>query len=288
LLKSLQKDDYPILFEGLHSCANLNHPSLKGRRKIVRTHNIEHEYYTSLAEVESNPLKMLYFKREAKKLARYEDIIQFADALAAISNKDKQCLSQRYPGLPIETVSAFHPFENVEILPGSGKYALYHGSLEVGENNKAALFLIKEVFCGLGIPLKIAGNNPSRTLLYAADGQRNVEIITDVTTEKIYKLVREAHVNVLPTFQATGIKLKLLAALFSGRHCLVNTPMVDQTGLEPLCHLADSPAEMKTQLQALFREDFGAELIGQRKELLENGMFSNAHNIEKLVALIFG
>jgi hypothetical protein len=64
--------------------------------------------------------------------------------------------------------------------------------------------------------------------------------------------------------------------------------MVDQTGLEPLCHLADSPAEMKTQLQALFREDFGAELIGQRKELLENGMFSNAHNIEKLVALIFG
>jgi len=287
LLRALQQDDYPILYEGLHSCASLSHPLLEGRTKIVRTHNIEHEYYTSLGDVESNPLKKLYFRREAAKLARYEGIFRHATALAAISNKDKQCLSRRYPGLKVEKISAFHPFHCVGILPGSGKYALYHGRLEVGENNKAAVFLIKEVFKGLSIPLVIAGNNPSRELISAAAGHSNVEIITDVTTEKIYKLVREAHVNVLPTFQATGIKLKLLAALFSGRHCLVNRPMVDQTGLEALCSVADSPAEMKAELHRLFLEDFGAAHIEKRKSVLEQGMFSNAHNISNLSALIF-
>lgn len=288
LLDALLGDNYPILFEGLHSCSSLDHPALSGRRMVVRTHNIEHEYYTSLGDVENNPLKRMYFRREAKKLSRYERIFCHASALAAISNKDNHCLSRRYPGVKVETVSAFHPFDKVEIMPGCGEYALYHGSLEVGENNKAAIYLIKAVFKDLDIPLKIAGNNPSRELLSAAAGHENIEIITNVTTEMIYKLVREAHVNVLPTFQATGIKLKLLAALFSGRHCLVNNPMVEKTGLEVLCHLADNSADMQHQLRKLFQEDFGNELIEKRKEILEHGMFSNISNIEKLSALMFG
>ena len=42
LLNNLQKDQAPILFEGLHCTYYLAHPSLQNRVKIVRTHNIEH------------------------------------------------------------------------------------------------------------------------------------------------------------------------------------------------------------------------------------------------------
>ncbi len=54
-----------------------------------------------------------------------------------------------------------------------------------------------------------------------------------------------AQINVLPTFQATGIKLKLLMALYTGRHCIVNQPMVDNTGLEELCSIQNTAEEMK-------------------------------------------
>src|ERR1035437_7431390 len=40
LLGMLLKDDYPILFEGLHSCYYLSHPSLKNRLRVYRESNI--------------------------------------------------------------------------------------------------------------------------------------------------------------------------------------------------------------------------------------------------------
>ncbi|NBR32127.1 MAG: DUF1176 domain-containing protein, partial [Sphingomonadaceae bacterium] len=45
-----------------------------------------------------------------------------------------------------------------------GRFVLYHGNLGVGENNKAALFLVHEVFPMLSVPCVIAGNHPSRQL----------------------------------------------------------------------------------------------------------------------------
>ncbi len=287
LLKALQNDDYPILFEGIHSCAGLAEESLKGRHKIVRTHNIEHEYYSNLGRVENNPLKKLYFYREATKLERFEEVFRHSSGLAAISLKDSSYLAKKFPDLKVETVSAFHPFNKVDILPGDGNYALYHGSLEVGENNKAAIFLIKEVFSKLEIPFIIAGNNPSKELISLAAQFPDVTLNTNVSTDQIYEMVREAQVNILPTFQATGIKLKLLAALFTGRHCLVNTPMIEKTGLESLCQVCDSPEEMRNKMIALFTSSFTTEEIASRKALLESGFFSNVYNIEKLVGMIF-
>ena len=59
LLKTLCRDDFPILFEGLHSCYYLSHPSLKNRIKIYRESNIEHHYYFHLSKVEKNFFKKI-------------------------------------------------------------------------------------------------------------------------------------------------------------------------------------------------------------------------------------
>ena len=88
------------------------------------------------------------------------------------------------------------------------------------------------------MPLIIAGNKPSQELKEAVSDYPNIEIRTNLNTQEIHQLIKDAQVNVLPTFQATGIKLKLLAALYMGRHCLVNSFMVENTGLEPLCRVA--------------------------------------------------
>ena len=87
LVNNLRKDNYPILMEGLHTSALLDVRSLKGRKKIVRTHNIEHEYYQNLAKVETDIFKKYYFYNESVKLKRYEKVLQKADLILAISKK---------------------------------------------------------------------------------------------------------------------------------------------------------------------------------------------------------
>jgi len=285
LLNRLAADDAPILFEGLHTSLYLPNLKLKHKRKIVRTHNIEHEYYKGLAIAENDPLKAIYFHNESRKLKRFEKNLSYADALAVISRNDARHFSKIHDN--VEVISAFHPSEKVDVKEGLGQYALYHGSLDVSENNQAALFLVNEVFDNLDYKLLIAGNKPGKELKAAIRNQKNVELRTNLKENDFEKLIAEAQVNVLPTFQATGIKLKLLLALHKGRHLLVNPPMVEQTGLDELCHVVQSPEEFKNSIQDLMQKQINTNEIAQRNTMLLQNGFSNAYNAENLAKLIF-
>ncbi len=283
LVKNLLQDDAPILFEGLHCCFHLNDERLKSRKKIVRMHNIEHNYYASLALVEKSFFRKKYFEQEAKKLEKFEAVLKHADAIAAISPADTKYLAGKYKN--VTNIMAFHPHDKAEIKDGKSDFALYHGSLGVGENNKAALYLANEVFNNIETRLIIAGNGASSELKAAVADKKNIELKENISVSAIYELIQTAQVNVLPTFQATGIKLKLLSALYSGRHCLVNTPMVEQTGLELLCHIADSPDEMKKRVTELMTAPFTLEDKRKRVLILEE-KFSNEVNARKLLKLL--
>jgi hypothetical protein len=285
LLSLLLKDDYPILFEGLHTTFFLSDKRIRDRRKIVRMHNIEHDYYNNLAHVEKDLFKRYYFLNEAGKLAKYEKILEYAEGIAAISKNDTTYLASKFKN--VQTVSAFHANETITSKPGKGKFALYHGSLEIGENNEAALYLVKNIFNDSKFPFIIAGNKPSKELKAAVAGKRNIELKTGITSEDIYELISEAHINILPTFQATGIKLKLLAALFRGRHCLVNTPMIQNTGLESLCICKDGAEDIKNEVARLFETDFNPDEIQKREEILLRNGFSNEHNAQTLINMLF-
>lgn len=285
LLERLLQDDHPILFEGLHTCFHLADERLMNRFKVVRTHNIEHHYYANLAKVERSVPRKFYFLNEVEKLKRFERTLCNAQAVAAISRPDVNYLSGRYPN--VHHISAFHPNGKVEVRSGRGNYCLYHGSLDVAENDRAAMYLIDQVFAHIDVPLVVAGNRPSKELRSAVEASPNVRLATDLNTEQIHDLIREAQINVLPTFQATGIKLKLLAALYMGRHCVVNGPMVENTGLEVLCRVEDTEKRMQRVIEELFETAFDASRIAQREEVL-NARFCNRVNGEHLKRLIFG
>jgi len=61
LISRLLKDNYPILVEGLHCSKLLKHAELKNRKKYIRMHNIESDYYKLLAKNENNLLKKIFF-----------------------------------------------------------------------------------------------------------------------------------------------------------------------------------------------------------------------------------
>ena len=284
LIKNLLSDEHPILFEGLHSTHYLSDERLKKRKKIVRTHNIEHEYYKNLAKAESNIFKRYYFYNESSKLEIYESILSNADVIATISPNDTQYFKSKYGNA--HYIPAFHSFTKVNSRIGKGAYAFYHGNLAIGENDMAALYLVQEVFKNSPVTLLIAGSKPGVNLRDAVQRKNNITLLSDLNTKQINDLVLDAHINVLPTFQPTGIKLKLLSALFSGRFALVNTPMVQNTGLEQLCTVADTPEAMREALSAMIKQEFTQIDISLREEILMEN-FNNKANALKLKNLIF-
>ena len=87
------------------------------------------------------------------------------------------------------------------------------------------------------------------------------------------------------TQQPTGLKLKLLHSLFSGRFCLVNSNMVAGSGLEPVCHIADSPNEFLDKISELRTKPFTDYDI-DRRNMLINNRYSNYMNRNRLMKIV--
>ena len=100
-------------------------------------------------------------------------------------------------------------------------------------------------------------------------------------------LVADAHIQVLPSFNATGIKIKLLNALYNGRHCLVNKAAVEGTGLEALCHIVNKASEMQQLIKGLFTKPFTEEDLEKRKGVLY-GHFNNEEGAQYIQTGIWG
>jgi hypothetical protein len=283
LVSNLLKDNHPILMEGLHTSGLLEERKLAGRKRIVRTHNIEHEYYQNLAKVEGDIFKKYYFFNEAVKLKRYERILGKADLLLAISKNDETYFSKKFDH--VDFIPAFHPFKQVNCKPGKGSYALYHGNLSVAENTNAARFLLDNVFNDLNIPLKVAGLKPPKQLVNQLSTMENVELIANPDDETLHELIENAHVNVSITAQRTGLKLKLLNTLYNGRFCLVNDKMLSGSELDDLFIIANNQGTLKRELKMLFRQEFKKREIDNRKVKLGT-IYNNGHNVDHLISLI--
>ena len=285
LLKNLLSNEYPVLFEGLHSCFYLDHPSLEGRELIYRESNIEHQYYFNLFRSEKKLSTRIFFLFESLRLRLFQHVLKQASQLLIVSEKDTEYLKIKFPGNKVTYLPSFHGNTVCRSLPGKGKYAFYHGNLSVSENVQAAEFLIKEVFNGLDIPLIIAGLKPSAYLKRLASGY-GIQLIENPSNDQMDKLIQEAQVNILVTFQSTGLKLKLLNTLFNGRFLLVNPPMVSGTGLDALCSIANTPSGFKIRILSIFKQEFDLAMVTEREKILMS-RYSDTVNAKKMIDLIF-
>ncbi len=286
LIRNLSKDNYPVLFEGLHSCYYLNDPRLRNKVKIYRESNIEHHYYYNLYRAEKNLFRKFYFLKASVKLKHYEHVLKHADLMLAVSAKDADYLADQFAGVPVYHLPSFHLNDEVACKPGRGNYCLYHGNLSVAENSAAAAFLIREVFHDLEMDLVIAGLNPPAYLKRTARDHKNIRIIENPSAEEMDRLISQAQVNILITFQATGLKLKLLNTLFTGRFLLVNNAMLNGTGLSELCEIADTPGQLKAVLVRLKEKVFEEPEIERRRKVLAE-QYSNRMNADRLIKYIF-
>ncbi|MBI9053117.1 MAG: glycosyltransferase [Bacteroidales bacterium] len=284
LYKNLINDSFPIFFEGLHTTYFLKRfVEAKKRQIIVRTHNIEHDYYNALAKSEKNVFKKLFFFSEARKLKRYEHILESNICIAAITEKDYlyfNGINQNSIHLP-----AFHPFNKVDIKSGSGNYILYHGDLSVNENIEAINFIMQEIASKVSFDFKIAGRNPGKKIIELIKKYNNVELISNPDQDVMTELIQNAQINLLLTSQSTGIKLKLINALHIGRYCIVNDKMIEGTQLESLCSIKNLAKDIVEEIKTLFNKSFSEEEVQNRKQTLLK-IVNNTENAQKLINLL--
>jgi glycosyltransferase involved in cell wall biosynthesis len=286
LLERLLQDEYPILLEGVH-CSYLTRDDRFASRKILlRLHNVESVYYKQLAKSSSSWFKKLYYLRESAVLRKYERLISARWPLLAVTQSDAELAAGTYQSKNISVIPVFLPFQHIESPQGSGCYCLYHGNLSVDENEKAVIWLLENVFNELTLPFLVAGKNPGPKLRRAVTKLKNCCLVADPSDQELKDIISKAQLHVIPSFNCTGVKLKLLNALFNGRHCVVNANAVEGTGLQDVCNLAEGAKEFREAVEKWYGRPFTFPDLQLRREKLLN-QYNNQQTAGLLIAQIW-
>jgi hypothetical protein len=122
-------------------------------------------------------------------------------------------------------------------------------------------------------------------LITAVKNNPHIQLRINLPENDMMDLIANAQINVLPSFQQTGIKLKLLNALFNGRFCIGTPQLTEGTGLDELCITVENEQQMIEQINKCLSMDFTSEMVEARKQKL-NENYSNRSSVSKLADLI--
>jgi hypothetical protein len=216
----------------------------------------------------------------------YEKTLIFATHILAISKKDFRHLKNDF-GSKVVYINAFHAFDGKSPKEGKGKYILYHGDLSVSDNQKGVYKIIDHFTrAKLDLPLLIAGSKPPNKLIKKIKTLDSVTLIANPTEEKMQHLILNAHINIIYSFNNSGIKLKLIHSLSLGRFCVVNEKIVAGTAFSECCTVfnGSEPDSLNIIMHSLIQKEYKKNEHKLRYEILQT-QFSNKENAMKIIQL---
>ncbi|MCB0515807.1 MAG: glycosyltransferase [Chitinophagales bacterium] len=284
LLYNLAQEPAFVLMEGLHTTFYLENEKLGEMPQAVRLHNIEWDYYQKLAQTETDFIKKNYLRYESKRLQTYEKRLAATDYLFPLSAIDQAYYQEKFPDKKVIFLPVFHKYNQITTKIGSGNFVLYHGNLSVAENEATAVFLSDVWSEKASLPLVIAGKNPSKRLQQLC-AEKNIRLVANPTENELGELLANAHAHILWASQQSGVKLKLLHALFAGRFVLANSLMLAGSHLQDICVQVETKNEIIQKINELATQSFDETMLAQREKVL-NQHYNNQKNIEILRSLL--
>lgn len=278
LLDNLRKSDAPILFESLKTTYLVQKDLLPNHRKFLRLHNIEHYYFSGISQSEKNTFKKYLYKSEALKFVNYETVISKFEKVFALSIFEQNYTNQKFGNSVY--IPVFHGNKKVAKLTENGKFAFYHGDLRMSDNLKSVKTLI-DIFKRIpDVKFVIASSNGQKLVERMIGGITSIEFVPLQSHDQLLKLLADAHMNVMMSYQQSGTKLKLMASLYNSRHCIINDNISDDPKVTQLCHIANTEDEIREKIQQLKNEPYLD--FEKRRALLES--YLNDDNNAKLLA----
>jgi len=277
LLRRLQEDNIPVLFEGLQTTGWIE--DLTNRKKFLRAHNVEHRYYHQLAQ-NSGGFRSLIFNRESQCLKEYEaNHAKDFDVVFTISTNDQQWFSAK--GANSELLPPFHGFTQVDIVSGKGNYILYQGDLSIEINQRALLEVIRMIPEGFSLPLVVAGRSGDQAFESKIESFANIRREANVSQDKMTELIRHAQIILVHSLHAEGMKMKLFPALFQGRFIAANRLSASNSVLDDAIHFYEASTFVSI-LQQLSAASFDEKELNTRKTILAQ-MPDDATNARQII-----
>lgn len=191
--------------------------------KIIQNFdNFEYEFskmFTKNMNIVVKIIEVYNVKKSEKKAVESMDLGIF------LTEKDRKGVEnfynkkiQNYEIVPIIYDNIFNRKKIIE----KKNQAIFTGSLDMEANIEAGLFLIenyRQIFEKAELKLILAGRNPSKKLndkIKELKLELQIEIIANPTKEKMENSLRESLIYISPIFEGSGMKTKLLEALFYG------------------------------------------------------------------------
>lgn len=130
------------------------------------------------------------------------------------------------------------------------------------------------------------GKASSQRLISKVQANKYIQLVANPSETEMIHLIQNAQINLVISFNSTGIKLKLINALLYGRHCIVNSAAIEGTGLEPCCIVISKLSGLKDEIVSAFQKPYLISQNRHRMELLTS-QFDDNENIKMLIKLLY-
>ncbi len=268
LINDLEATNFPILIEGIGPCEIALSTALSNKTIWVRLLTYAPRYFRYLQERSSNPLKKLFYQREAVLSKRMLKKINQRVNWIVTTDSDKQILEDSILGLRIQILTPFKCSNNIiSSKPGMGNFCLFQGNLSDAATHKTAVWLLSHVFHNLKVPFVITGNNPSPSLVTLAHSQPHTCIVANPSMTERHDMIEKAQILIQPSFIKDVADEALIEGIKKGRHCLTNNKNFNST-LAACYHQGSSANAFQEIIIQLYHHPFSEQEIETRKQLI--------------------
>lgn len=286
LIRNLEKDQYPILFEGIESTYFLYRGYFKDRISLVRLQNLQSQNPGTPLKLQFKGVNKIYSYYEEKLCRSYEkEILKKQNCNLTSSNLNEELISYNIESKSI-VVPQFIGMAPAMGLEGNGNFCLFHGKLSDKATEDAAIWLLNNVFNVLEVPLVIAGENPSDALEDAAHKKMHTCIVANPGEKEMMELIKKAQLHILPSSLSSSSKNAILQTLVLGRHILIHHDVNKGTEFSMVCHQAAEPTEYVQKINELFETPFNQDEIEKRQSFLHRE-FNDKKYAGQLIKLLY-
>lgn len=285
LISTLNKDQHPILFHGIDTTYNVKDIERSGRKIFIRLleNELPNEFYNSKFNIHDNSrwhdffsiTKSNYKNDLLKQFPLLVPTQETSDTLTAKNKKISTYLIPPFIGIP--TYSG----EN-----GTGNFCLFHGDLTSHKLEKAAHWLLDNIFNEIDIPFVIAGNDPSKSLEAAAHRQLNTCLVANPSANERLELIKKAQLNILPSMGGSSTTHEMIQSLIFGKHILALEKNNTTDELLDMVHFEHAKEELKNKVKALFELSFTEDEKNKREAFLQKNL-NDRIGIEKLINMLY-
>ena len=286
LISTLGSDNHPILFHGIETTFNIK--DIDKSRRTIYIRSLEHK---TLGDYPNNNFKIINGNSKwhdffsITKL-NYETDIKNHFPFLVSNDETSEKLTAKNKKSSNYVIPPFIGIPTYLGEQGAGNFCLFHGDLDNHITEKAAHWLLDNVFNEIDIPLVITGNNPSKWLEHASHRQLNTCLVANPSSNERMELIKKAQVSILPYVSSNRYTHEMIQSLIFGRHILALEMIDTSAGIHDLIHTENSKEKFKTKANKLFELPFTEDEKNKREAFLQKKLSDKA-GAEKLISMLY-